>query len=181
MTAFILNITFECRDPLSLGQFWAQLTGYTVDPEADETRVRLTHPDDRGVRHLLFLRVETPRVDTRMHVDLAARDPDAEIERLVGAGATPRRSARQQRDADLARDRREAVGGAARPRGKRILPRLAAREAQREPGSLVGGRLELDAAAVGFRDLTHDGEPEARPAGDARRGLVASPEALKDT
>lgn len=88
MTPFILNITFECRDPLSLGQFWAQLTGYTVDPEADETRVRLTHPDDRGVRHLLFLRVETPRVDTRMHVDLAARDPDAEIERLVGAGAT---------------------------------------------------------------------------------------------
>jgi len=88
MTAFILNITFECRDPLSLGQFWADLTGYSVDPEADESRVRLTKPDERGVRHLLFVRVDKPRTDTRIHVDLAAREPGAEIERLVAAGAS---------------------------------------------------------------------------------------------
>jgi len=88
MTAFILNITFECLDPLSLGRFWADLTGYTVDPEANGDRVRLTKPDDRGVRHLLFVRVDAPRTDTRIHVDLAAREPGAEIERLVDAGAT---------------------------------------------------------------------------------------------
>jgi hypothetical protein len=88
MTAFILNITFECRNPLSLGQFWSDLTGYLMDPEANETRVRLTQPDSRGVRHLLFLRVDDPRPDTRIHVDLAAREPHSEIERLIDAGAT---------------------------------------------------------------------------------------------
>lgn len=88
MTAFILNITFECHDPLSLGRFWADLTGYSIDPEADPSRVRLTKPDHRGVRHLLFVKVDEPRRDTRIHVDLAARDPEGEIERLVDRGAT---------------------------------------------------------------------------------------------
>jgi hypothetical protein len=88
MTAFILNITFECHDPSSLGRFWSHVTGYPVDAEADRERVRLTAPDRRGVRHLLFLRVDEPRRDTRIHVDLAAREPEMEIERLVGAGAT---------------------------------------------------------------------------------------------
>jgi Glyoxalase-like domain len=88
VTAFILNITFECRDPSAMGQFWSAVTGYPVDPEASADRVRLTHPDGRGVRHLLFLGVAVPRNDTRIHIDLAAQEPATEIERLVAIGAT---------------------------------------------------------------------------------------------
>lgn len=88
MTAFILNITFECHDPLALGRFWAEVTGYTVDPEADATRTRLTKTDPRGVRHLLFLKVDQPRSDTRIHLDFATPDPDAEVQRLLGLGAS---------------------------------------------------------------------------------------------
>ncbi|MDW3217625.1 MAG: VOC family protein [Acidimicrobiales bacterium] len=88
MTAFILNITFECRDPLSLGRFWAEATGYSVDPEANDSRTRLTKNDPRGVRHLLFLQVEEPRTDTRIHLDLASPDPDEEVRRLLRLGAT---------------------------------------------------------------------------------------------
>ena len=46
-------------------------------------------PDHRGVRHLLFFKVPEPKtVKNRMHVDLATRDVEAEIARLVALGAT---------------------------------------------------------------------------------------------
>ena len=50
---------------------------------------RLNAPDHRGVRHLLFFRVEEPKTTkNRMHVDLASRDADAEITRLVALGGS---------------------------------------------------------------------------------------------
>lgn len=88
MTAFILNITFECRDPVRLAEFWADATGYRQDPVTEPDRVRLTHPDPRGVRHLLFLRVDEPRAETRIHLDLASRRPGEEIDRLLARGAS---------------------------------------------------------------------------------------------
>ena len=49
---------------------------------------RLRAPDKRGVRHLLFFKVPEPKVaKSRVHVDLATKDRDAEIERLVALGA----------------------------------------------------------------------------------------------
>lgn len=51
--------------------------------------VALQAPDHRGVRRLLFFRVPEPKtVKNRVHLDLASKDPAAEIERLVGLGAT---------------------------------------------------------------------------------------------
>jgi hypothetical protein len=86
--AFILNVTFDCAEPRRLAAFWAAVTGYQPTEERDDF-VRLRAPDSRGVRHLLFFRVPEPKaVKNRMHVDLAARDPEAEIERLVALGAT---------------------------------------------------------------------------------------------
>ena len=89
MTSFILNITFECREPVELARFWAAATGYAVDPSSTADRARLVRPDPRGVRHLLFRRVPDPSPGkTRIHLDLAAREPEAEIERLIALGAT---------------------------------------------------------------------------------------------
>lgn len=45
--------------------------------------------EQEGVRRLLFFRVPEPKtVKNRVHVDLAAKDPEAEIDRLVGFGAS---------------------------------------------------------------------------------------------
>src|SRR5215204_4981029 len=88
MSAFIHNVTFDAGDPRLLGRFWSQVTGYAVVDERDDF-VRLRAPDDHGVRHILFLRVDDPTPGkNRMHVDLAAREPQDEIERLLRLGAS---------------------------------------------------------------------------------------------
>ena len=88
MSSFIYNVTFDCTDPASLAGFWAAVTGYEVGETRDDF-ARLDAPDHRGVRHLLFFRVPEPKTTkNRMHVDLASRDPEAEIERLVALGGS---------------------------------------------------------------------------------------------
>ncbi len=89
MTAFVLNISIDCREPLTLARFWSEVTGYTIDAEPTLDRVRLTRPDARGLKHLLFQRVADPTPGkTKIHIDLAAAQPDEEIERAVLLGAT---------------------------------------------------------------------------------------------
>ena len=89
MTAFIFHVTFDCADPERLAAFWAQVTGYhRMDVSTDDV-VALEAPDHRGVRRILFYRVPEPKtVKNRVHVDLATKDPTAEIGRLVALGAT---------------------------------------------------------------------------------------------
>lgn len=83
MSAFIFNVTFDCADPKRLAAFWSGVTGYRVANERDDF-VALDAPDSRGVRHLIFAQVPEPRVaKSRVHVDLAAREPRVEIARLV--------------------------------------------------------------------------------------------------
>jgi predicted enzyme related to lactoylglutathione lyase len=88
VSSFIFNITFDCADPKSLAAFWSGVTGYDIG-EAGDDFARLNAPDHRGVRHILFFRVdERKTVKNRMHVDLATRDADREIARLVALGAS---------------------------------------------------------------------------------------------
>lgn len=87
MVAFIYNVTFDAKDPRALGRFWSAVTGYAIEAEAD-TAVSLRAPDERGLRRILFMQVAdaTPGKN-RMHVDLAARDPEGEIDRMLHLGA----------------------------------------------------------------------------------------------
>lgn len=88
MSSFIYNVTFDARQPRILARFWSEVTGYPVTDERDDV-VRLRAPGHRGVRHILFFRVDDPTPGkNRMHVDLATREPNTEIERLLGLGAT---------------------------------------------------------------------------------------------
>jgi len=87
MSAFIYNVTFDAKDPRVLGRFWSAVTSYTVAEERDDF-VALRAPNQRGVRSILFFRVDEPTPGkNRMHVDLATREPDTEIDRLLGLGA----------------------------------------------------------------------------------------------
>jgi catechol 2,3-dioxygenase-like lactoylglutathione lyase family enzyme len=86
--AYIYNVTFDAKQPRRLGHFWSEVTGYSVVDERDDF-VKLRSPDPRGIRHILFMGVDDPTPGkNRMHVDLAAREPDEEIKRLVGLGAS---------------------------------------------------------------------------------------------
>lgn len=65
------------------------MTGYERMPVSDADMVGLRAPDHRGVRRLLFFKVPEPKsTKNRLHVDLAAKEPEAEIDRLIGLGAT---------------------------------------------------------------------------------------------
>ena len=71
-----------------MARFWSEATGYTLVEERDDF-VRLKAPDQRGLRHILFFRVPEPKITkNRVHVDLASREPAAEIDRLIGLGAS---------------------------------------------------------------------------------------------
>jgi predicted enzyme related to lactoylglutathione lyase len=88
VSSFIFNVTFDCAEPRSLAGFWSAVTGYEL-VEARDDFARLKAPDHRGVRHLLFFRVSEPKTTkNRMHVDLASRDAEAEITRLVALGGS---------------------------------------------------------------------------------------------
>ena len=87
MTAFIKYVTFDCADPRLLSSFWSGVTGYMPVAEEDDFAA-LAAPDERGVRGILFWRVPEPKAaKSRMHVDLASKNPQDEIERLIGLGA----------------------------------------------------------------------------------------------
>jgi predicted enzyme related to lactoylglutathione lyase len=88
MTAFIKYVTFDCADPRGLSAFWSEVTGYQSVAEEDDFAA-LAAPDHRGVRGILFWRVPEPKTaKSRMHVDLATKNPQNEIERLLALGAT---------------------------------------------------------------------------------------------
>ncbi|MGH9090675.1 MAG: VOC family protein [Acidimicrobiales bacterium] len=85
--AFIVSVAFDCADPRRLAAFWATVTGYSTELESDDV-VRLKSVDPRGIRRLIFWRVPEPKTaKTRVHVDLASRDPRATVEKLVVLGA----------------------------------------------------------------------------------------------
>jgi len=104
-TAEIKNITFACVNPVELSRFWEAAVGY-VRPELppqvlDEVQkgidageldsdgwAMLVPPDGAGPRLLFQRRPKTPTESIPIHLDLAADDGEAEIERLLGLGAT---------------------------------------------------------------------------------------------
>ena len=87
MSSFIKYVTFDCADPGRLSAFWSEVTGYEQVTVRDDF-ASLAAPDTRGIRGILFWKVPEPKsAKSRMHVDLASRNPDDEIDRLIGLGA----------------------------------------------------------------------------------------------
>jgi hypothetical protein len=79
-------VTFDCTDPDALAQWWAKAVNGTVNPVAPSEFILVTQPDGPN---LGFQRVDDPTPGkNRAHVDFAAADMEAEVERLVELGAT---------------------------------------------------------------------------------------------
>lgn len=103
-----LQVVFDCAEPERLARFWAEALGYTLDWEWDDDESmrfmreagmtdeqvgsRSAISDPQGARpRLFFQRVpEGKAVKNRVHVDVKAEEGrvEAEVERLVGLGAT---------------------------------------------------------------------------------------------
>jgi hypothetical protein len=92
MASHVHSITFDCRDPYALAQFWSRVGDLREDPAhpnapTDDEALLVGHEGPR----LLFVEVpEGKTVKNRVHLDLSAADDttrDAEVDRLLGLGA----------------------------------------------------------------------------------------------
>ena len=83
-------MTFDCGNAAELAAFWADVTGWSVDPDGSEffsTVGSSDKPD--GAPLLMFIQVPEGKTGkNRCHLDLGTRDRAGEVERLVASGAT---------------------------------------------------------------------------------------------
>jgi len=93
MVAVISHLTVDSRDAYAQSLFWSQVLGWAEDPEdpneAGHEECMIFSPD--GGQRLLFIEVpEAKSLKNRLHLDLkpAEGTRDAELERLLGLGAT---------------------------------------------------------------------------------------------
>ena len=88
MPSRVRNITFDADDPMVLGRFWAEVTGYELDVESDDEVAFLRSTD--GSANILIQPVPEPKTaKNRVHLDLQPDvRRDEEVERLLGIGAT---------------------------------------------------------------------------------------------
>jgi predicted enzyme related to lactoylglutathione lyase len=86
MTLAVEMITFDCAEPNGLADWWSKAVGGTVNALAPGEFVVLSRAE---APHLGFQRVDDPTPGkNRVHVDFTSPDVDAEVSRLVAAGAT---------------------------------------------------------------------------------------------
>ncbi len=81
------QVIVDARDPVTLGRWWATALGWTVvDEQADEIEIQ---PAAGVTPGLLFVAVEEAKsTKNRLHLDFRPQDQAAEVERLLGLGAT---------------------------------------------------------------------------------------------
>ena len=118
MNARIRHITIDCQKPYALAQFWADVLGFTDEPdnpnEPDDPEALIVDPAGHHPG-LLFIPVpEGKSGKNRIHLDLQPlQGRDATVERLVAAGGS------------IVDDRRNPDGTGwgrhGRPGGQRVL------------------------------------------------------------
>jgi hypothetical protein len=92
MALRIQNVSIDCLDPSRLAAFWAEVLGWRVT--FDETEEVVLEPpagsrEEGVVPDLVFLLVPEDRVaKNRLHLDLRPSDQFAEVQRLIGLGAS---------------------------------------------------------------------------------------------
>jgi predicted enzyme related to lactoylglutathione lyase len=82
------QVVIDAKDPLALAQWWASVLGWVFvsDEGDDEPEIR---PAPDVLPGLLFASVPEPKtVKDRLHLDFRPDDRDAEVERVLGLGAT---------------------------------------------------------------------------------------------
>ena len=94
MACRIGELVLKCQDPEVLARFWCEVLGFAeIDREADVCIEIGPREGFGGPQPTIFLiRNDDPRHGhARLHIDVnpTDRDQDAELERLLAAGARP--------------------------------------------------------------------------------------------
>ena len=89
MSSTVFGVSFDARDAQAVASFWAAALGRTVaDGASGDNAAISADPAIPGSR-ISFHRVpEGKTVKNRTHLDLITTDFDAEVDRLIGLGAT---------------------------------------------------------------------------------------------
>ena len=86
MTLKMETVAFDCTNPEELAGWWAEQLGGQVDPVVPGEFVLVRHG---GGPQLAFQNVPDPTPGkNKLHLDFSADDVEAEVARLVAAGAT---------------------------------------------------------------------------------------------
>ena len=81
------EVVVDCLEPQSLGLWWRDALGWVVVGQSDD-EVEIA-PAEGAHPTVLFARVtEVKKVKNRLHLDFVPNDQAAEVERLLGMGAT---------------------------------------------------------------------------------------------
>ena len=81
------QVVVDAADPARLGRWWQEALGWVVvDDDPEEFEIR---PGPDSFPGLLFVAVPEEKASkNRLHLDFRPEDQAAEVERLVGLGAT---------------------------------------------------------------------------------------------
>ena len=95
---WIGSIVVDCTDLPSMIEFWTQALHYVPRDPPQPDGVILKDPNGHGPNLNLNLTSEGPLDEYRLHLDLYASEPAAEVERLLHLGATVKRPAEPGHD-----------------------------------------------------------------------------------
>ncbi|MEU8887143.1 VOC family protein [Streptomyces sp. NPDC048442] len=93
MACRISELVLECRDPEALARFWCEVLDFVV-LDREEGAIEIGPREGFGNAQptiVLSPHDEPKNEKQRLHIDVSAtdRDQDAELERLLAAGAVP--------------------------------------------------------------------------------------------
>jgi hypothetical protein len=81
------QVIVASRDPVALGRWWCDVLGWVVVD--DGPIVFEIQPEPGRLPGILFVPNDEPKVgQNRLHIDLRPDDQQAEVERLIGLGAS---------------------------------------------------------------------------------------------
>ena len=82
------SVVIDCNDFPAMFRFWRDALRYVPREEPEEDWVVLCDPDRDYVNVSLQVVPEARIGKNRLHLDLYTDEPEAEVERLLGLGAT---------------------------------------------------------------------------------------------
>ena len=89
MSSTVFAVSFDARDARAVAGFWAAVLGRAVADGANGDNAAISADPAVPGSRISFHRVpEGKTVKNRMHFDLITTDFDAEVDRLIGLGAT---------------------------------------------------------------------------------------------
>jgi len=90
MSISFAQIVIDCDNAAGLATFWSAVLGHPVDPGANPYFATVGRSADPPLRPAwMFVKVPEARVGkNRVHADLTSADWAAEVERVLGLGAT---------------------------------------------------------------------------------------------